>query len=68
MFFQTPVFHAVACYYRPTCPLVLKIAVEQRACTHYNISKAQLKRLRNKIVSLIFPLSFFVAVHGTCYC
>ena len=27
-FFQTTVFHALACYCRPVCPLVIKIAVE----------------------------------------
>ena len=67
-FFQTPVFHTLAYYCRPVCPLVLKIAVEQRTYTPYNISKAQLKRLRNKTVGYIFPLSFFVEVHGSGVC
>ena len=43
----------------------LKIVLEQRAFIPYNISKAQPKRLRNKKVSLISPLTFFLEVHGT---
>ena len=61
---RTHVFYALGCCCLPRCSPGLKIEGEQRTYTTYNISKAQPKRLRNKKVILIFPLSFFNEVHG----
>ena len=68
-FFQACAFYALGCYGRPRCPPALTNCGRAADIPYisYNISKAQPKRLRNKTVSLISPLSFFVAVHGISY-
>ena len=63
-FFKTSSEDIDGCCSATRRAIELKFILEQRAYTPSNISKAQPKRLRNKKVILISPLSFFIAVHG----